>query len=129
MVERKLTLISLWVFLTADIASKMDSLSEEEAIKIGLQDLSKLLQVPIQTLQDNLIRAKRISWNKEQYTKGGYSTRKIGNPNLRKELGEPVDNKLFFAGEATAYWTDVQTVHGAIESGWRTVSKIMSAKL
>ncbi|MGQ9549684.1 MAG: FAD-dependent oxidoreductase, partial [Roseiflexus sp.] len=30
----------------------------------------------------------------------------------------------FFAGEATAYDSNPQTVHGAIESGWRAADEV-----
>jgi monoamine oxidase len=32
---------------------------------------------------------------------------------------------LFFAGEATAHETNPQTVHGAIESGWRAARECL----
>ena len=63
-------------------------------------------------------------WRSDQWTHGSYSYVPAGSSFERyAELGEPVDNKLFFAGEATQ--DDYpSTVHGAFLSGVRAARQI-----
>lgn len=46
-----------------------------------------------------------------------------GCADIRLELEKPVDNIIFFAGEATAHYSNPQTVHGAIESGFKAAQE------
>jgi len=65
-------------------------------------------------------------WASDPLTRGSYSIPKIGAP-VRDfdELAKSVDNRLFFAGEATdpRYFG---TVHGAYRSGLREAAKIIA---
>jgi monoamine oxidase len=51
----------------------------------------------------------------------------IGHHDDRKTLFLPEENVLFFAGEATAYFTNPQTVHGAIETGYKAADLILQS--
>jgi hypothetical protein len=45
----------------------------------------------------------------------------------RKVAAEPIDNKLFFAGEAMNTNGHHQTVHGAVESAYKSISDIFKS--
>jgi monoamine oxidase len=55
-------------------------------------------------------------WSKERYSQGSYSHALPGNAGLREILARPVDNRLFFAGEACSA-DSFSTAHGAYETG------------
>jgi monoamine oxidase len=55
-------------------------------------------------------------WSKERYSQGSYSHALPGNAGLREILARPVDNRLFFAGEACSA-ESFSTAHGAYETG------------
>lgn len=56
-------------------------------------------------------------WRRDPYALGSYSYLAVGSrPEHRRWLREPVDGKLFFAGEAT-HGLFPATVHGALMSG------------
>jgi monoamine oxidase len=61
-------------------------------------------------------------WNNDPFARGAYSYVVVGGGDARRELGAPVDDTLFFAGEATS--TDGQggTVNGALVTGERAAS-------
>ena len=44
----------------------------------------------------------------------------------RIKAAKPIDNKLFFAGEAMNINGQHQTVHGAVETGYREVINIIN---
>eukprot|EP01126_Amoeba_proteus_P042128 TRINITY_DN4573_c0_g2_i6.p1 TRINITY_DN4573_c0_g2~~TRINITY_DN4573_c0_g2_i6.p1 ORF type:complete len:209 (-),score=31.31 TRINITY_DN4573_c0_g2_i6:280-906(-) len=77
-------------------------------------------QEPRELLEKELVDFKIISWGKEKFTRGGYACLSVGKlESSRKQLFQPVQGVLFFAGEATAFFSEPQTVHGALESGLR----------
>jgi len=60
-----------------------------------------------------------MDWGQEPYIRGAYSYSSLGIGNQRTVLAESIDNKVHFAGEATATNGHFQTVQGALESGER----------
>ena len=67
------------------------------------------------------------SWGADPHTLGAYSCALAGKAGQRAVLGEPVQEKIFLAGEAVhPKW--FSTVHGAWESGRETAEKV-AAKL
>ena len=96
---------------------------------------SEILTATIEELQSILPEGMRLGpaeccgvqrWPLEPFTRGAYSFLGVGNPlSLRSTLGEPVDQMLFFAGEATNDHGESATVHGAIETGYRAAKQVI----
>jgi monoamine oxidase len=112
-------------YLTADRARQIDSLPEADALALGLRELSSLLDQPLETLQADLRMARRVSWAGDPYARGGYAHLPPGQAGARPALAAPLGGSLFFAGEATAWHSNPQTVHGAFESGLRAAGEIL----
>jgi monoamine oxidase len=63
-------------------------------------------------------------WQADPYARGGYSYVKVGGTGARERLAEPLEETLYFAGEAT----DVEqsgTVGGALASGLRAAQEVL----
>jgi monoamine oxidase len=106
-------------YITAERARQIDALPETDALARGMDELARLLDVPAETVYGQCAAAKRISWALDPYALGGYAHIPPGHADARPLLAQPEGGVLFFAGEATAYDSNPQTVHGALESGWR----------
>ena len=64
-------------------------------------------------------------WPVHPFSRGGYSFLPPGaSLQHRRDLAEPVDGVLFFAGEATHTQGEAATVHGAIETGYRAAAEV-----
>lgn len=63
------------------------------------------------------------AWTSEPWTLGSYSCALPGQAHQRKALAAPIDNKIFFAGEATTVG-DHACCHGAFNSGIRAAREI-----
>lgn len=113
----------LCCYLTADRAVQVDALPADEALHLGLLEMSTLLGRP--ELPAACLDARRIAWAHDPYARGGYAHLPPGQSAARPLLAQPEGHTLFFAGEATAYDTNPQTVHGAIESGWRAAQEVL----
>jgi monoamine oxidase len=65
-------------------------------------------------------------WQSNPFSRGAYSYVRAGGDNAQQVLADPVDNTLFFAGEATDISGHNGTVHGAIASSHRAAKQILS---
>jgi monoamine oxidase len=64
-------------------------------------------------------------WQADPFARGGYSYVRVGGTGAREELAAPLEDTLFFAGEAT----DTEqsgTVGGALASGQRAARELLS---
>jgi monoamine oxidase len=69
-------------------------------------------------------------WGKDKFTQGSYSSVPPGCAGAAayKELAANVENRIFFAGEATSFCYPAQ-MHGAFDSGLREVCNAFSLPL
>jgi monoamine oxidase len=67
-------------------------------------------------------------WQSDPFSRGAYSYGKVGSDGAQQALGSPVENVLFFAGEATDVSGHNGTVHGAIASGYRAAEEILQRR-
>jgi monoamine oxidase len=58
-------------------------------------------------------------WQQDPLARGAYSYVAVGGHAARRSLAEPLDDTLFFAGEAADYEGEHGTVGGALASGER----------
>jgi monoamine oxidase len=66
-------------------------------------------------------------WTLEPFIKGGSAYLKAGGTNQdRVNLATPVNNKLFFAGEATDVNGEYGTINGALLSGERAAKEVLA---
>ncbi len=66
-------------------------------------------------------------WAHDPFARGSYSHALPGHAGARAVLAAPVDNRLFFAGEATSP-NFFSTAHGARDSGERAAREVVAAK-
>ena len=110
--------------MAGEAALQVEEESDEALATEMMSLLSRIhdkhpLPTPVQTIVTR--------WQQDQFAKGSYS---FVGPKATGEdydtLGKPVNNVLFFAGEATCR-THPATVHGAYMSGLRAASEVLEA--
>jgi monoamine oxidase len=67
------------------------------------------------------------NWSAEPYTKGAYSFPTLTSSGKPELLSQALNGKLFFAGEATNFNGHQATVHGAMESSFRSAKEILES--
>ncbi|MGN6464975.1 MAG: flavin monoamine oxidase family protein [Rhizobiaceae bacterium] len=76
--------------------------------------------------------AKRLSpigmhpWKADPYARGSYSCALPGKADCREVLAAPIDDRLFFAGEACSK-SDYSTAHGAYRTGIAAAERIIAS--
>ncbi len=113
-------------FVTADRAHRSDNLLEARALAEGLEALGMVLNVSAEGIQQSVTKSRRVSWAHDPFARGGYAHLPPGHADARAVLAAPLDDVLFFAGEATAYDSNPQTVHGALDSGTRAAREVLA---
>ncbi|MFQ5878129.1 MAG: flavin monoamine oxidase family protein [Acidobacteriota bacterium] len=66
-------------------------------------------------------------WVGDPFSLGSYSITRLGGYGQRAVLATPIQDRLYFAGEATEPGPHYQTVHGAYTSGRRAAREILAA--
>ena len=66
------------------------------------------------------------NWGRMTFVGGAYSHALPGNATARRDLALPLEQRLFFAGEAT-HTCGFSTAHGAYDSGVRAAEETIAA--
>jgi monoamine oxidase len=111
---------------------KADALSHrkpEEILAKGLDSLAEMTGFSRGEIE-SLAQAWEIAdWQSDPFSGGAYSYVPVKAGDARKELAEPVNNTLFFAGEATHFEGHSGTVAGALATGTRAAEEVIRAQL
>jgi monoamine oxidase len=100
-----------------DLAAK----GQEEMVAFALEWLGGLYGAD---LKNSAKRRHATRWNEEPYAQGAFSAAAPGGQTARKTLTEPVDDRVWIAGEAV-HETLWGTVGGAWETGERAVDAVL----
>jgi monoamine oxidase len=122
MPQRLPTMTGWAAFRPAERLSGQDS---SFVVQRSLETLERQLGVPARKLEDLLESVFFHDWQSDPFSRGAYSYGKVGSDGAQRCLSAPLENTLFFAGEATDVMGNNGTVHGAIASGYRAAEEIL----
>ncbi len=108
-------------------AERLSGLNPSAITKHALETLSQLLRTKKQDLENQMEGSYVHDWRTDPFSLGAYSYGRVGGDGAQQILASPVENTLFFAGEATDTSGNNGTVHGAIASGHRAAAEIIEA--
>jgi monoamine oxidase len=108
-------------------AERLSGQSESFVVEKALETLRRLLGVSVPELSTLFEHAYSHDWQSDPFSRGAYSYGKVGGDGMEEALGRPIENTLFFAGEATDTSGHNGTVHGAIASGKRAAAEILGS--
>lgn len=111
----------LVAFNTGQFARTLEKMPDTEIVAQAMSTLKTIYGNSIPNPTDSFI----TRWGRDPYTLGAYSYIPVGSKGKHYDhMAEPVDNRLFFAGEST-YREYPATVHGAFLSGIREAKRII----
>ncbi|MBX9571507.1 MAG: FAD-dependent oxidoreductase [Candidatus Obscuribacterales bacterium] len=100
--------------------------SEPELRNMIARSLQCAFDVNAQDILQMMVAVYWHDWNNDPYSMGAYSLRLASGDQQAAVLAEPVDDTLFFAGEASNTEGCSGTVHGALQTGWRAAGEILA---
>ena len=114
----------LLAFVMGEQAEYLTSLGSDNAITLAL--LKELDGMYNGQATASFVAAYVQNWTTNPFIKGAYSYSTIGMGNAREVAAKPVGKKIYFAGEAMNTNGHHQTVHGAVETGYREVMNLLN---
>lgn len=101
------------VYFGGRFARELEAEGEAAFARFAIGQLASLLG---QGMRKRLHPIAATAWGRDPYARGSYSHAMPGHADARSVLAAPVDERLFFAGEACMVH-DFSTAHGAYHSG------------
>lgn len=103
-----------------------ERLPRQDRLLAALESLSRIFGKPRAELDSLLDGARIVDWTEDPFARGAYAYDLAGAPaDLAEQLAAPVEDTLFFAGEATSTTGRGGTVDGALETGRRAARELL----
>jgi monoamine oxidase len=106
---------------------RLSGQTDEAVIACAVESLAGLLHISAKELRELTVSAHFHNWQRDPFSTGGYSYAGVGGLRAAEELGRPLQDTLFFAGEATDCHGHNATVNGAIASGQRAAREVLQS--
>ena len=106
-------------------ADTLAGLPIEQRVDRALDSLARLLRVPRAVVDGQMLAWDGHDWGADPFARGAYSYVRVGGIEAQAVLASPVENTLFFAGEATELEGHQATVHGALFAGQRAADEVL----
>ncbi|KAL7692016.1 putative amine oxidase, FAD/NAD(P)-binding domain superfamily [Plasmopara halstedii] len=117
-------------FASALYAEKFIGMDHDEIVEGFLDQLDMIYGTVDEPFpaRKNFVKGIYKDWGDEPWICGGYAYPRVGqSDSASSELAAPVDNRLFFAGEATAFEQPGMSVHAAVDTGTRAAAQVTHA--
>ena len=117
-------LLTAWV--AGPKAASLSSTAMPHIVEEALASLSSVFAPRTQN-EFELEAAYLHNWQTDPFSRGAYSYVAVGGSDARSALAAPLEDTLFFAGEATDTENEAATVTGALQSGARAAREVTQA--
>lgn len=98
---------------------------ETELVREAILSLSRMTGKSFESTAEKLFSWRFHNWQSDPFSKGAYSYIKAGGLPLQRFWASPVEDTLYYAGEAAPPEGETGTVDGAMESGRRAAELIL----
>ncbi|HZE86177.1 MAG TPA: FAD-dependent oxidoreductase, partial [Puia sp.] len=106
------------------VSKALGDIGEEELTDRSLSSLAPIFSMGRAELKEQLVAVQITDWSTEPFVLGGYSFDTVGSAGARQVLRVPVQETIYFAGEAIHEGIAPATVEAALASGQETAKKI-----
>jgi monoamine oxidase len=100
-------------------------INENELIKEAERSLAYILNGSGDDLKTKIRAIKVINWMKDPFSRGAYAYRTIETPQAIKILSTPIEDTIYFAGEAYYDGSNMGTVESALACGEKRAKEIL----
>lgn len=106
-------------------AAQLSQHTDAELLEIALTSLANIFDMSASELRNIVASSYVFNWSKNDESMGAYSFSTPDSASARKILNEPIDDTIFFAGEALYDGPFGGTVEAALSSGISAASKLI----
>lgn len=108
-------------------AELLQGKSTETLVTAAAHSLASALAIDKRTVEGAVEGWFHHDWMHDSWSRGAYSYVTAGGEAAQQALAAPVDDTLFFAGEALNAEGAIGTVHGAMQTGRRAADEVLMA--
>jgi monoamine oxidase len=113
-------------WLAGPPADAYNGTSEADMKILALDSLCYIFRLTKREIESTIKSIVITNWGNDPFARGGYSYETLQSATAKKVLEEPVNNRLFFAGEALYDGSHTGTVEAAFVSGRRAALSILN---
>ena len=117
----------LTAWLAGPDALKYSGAKEEHLLQLALSSLGHTFGMANAPLSERLLGFRIYNWADNVYSKGAYTYPTVRSQGAAGTLSEPVEDTLYFAGEAVYEGAHGGTVEAALVSGTKAAELISKA--
>lgn len=118
------SLLTGW--LTGSAMKRFRTFDKDRRMDLCLQSLASIFGRDIGFMREQLVASYVADWPSAPYIKGGYSFDTVESENARRLLCTPIQQTIYFAGEALYEGPSPGTVEAAFTSGKEAAEKIIA---
>ena len=108
-------------------AAALCALPDAEIERMALHDLATHMGTTYERLAGLVIGSWMHNWERDPFSRGAYSYAVVGGSGSARKLSRPVEQTIFFSGEATNTEGHSGTVEGALSTGLRAAQGVLQA--
>jgi monoamine oxidase len=108
-------------------ADALARLTIDARVDRALDSLARLLGVARAVVDRQIVASDTHDWAADPFARGAYSYVRVGGIDAQAVLASPIEDTLFFAGEATELAGHQATVHGALFAGQRAADEVLNS--
>jgi monoamine oxidase len=109
-------------------AAALAALSAAELEQCAVQSLAAMLSTTEARIRKALVASHYHDWCGDPFSRGAYSYARVGGARMSALLARPIQQTIWYAGEAADHPASTGTVHGAIASGERAARRILNGR-
>jgi monoamine oxidase len=113
-------------WLAGPKAKKLHDVEDEVILQEALHSLAFIFQSTAEDLEKKITAWNVTNWFKNPFSMGAYSYATLQSETARNELRQPVEDTIYFAGEALDNKGQSGTVEAALQDGKRAAQKMIS---
>ena len=110
-------------------AERLAALPEDALREMALDSLGRIFSLARRRTEPLLDGWHYHNWQDDPFARGAYAYVGVNGLAAQEALAQPVENTLYFAGEATEWHGHFSTVHGAIMTGNRAAREVLSRRV
>lgn len=114
----------------SDCADRLTSLDSQEIIEKFLDQLDAIYGTEARPTpaRSSFVKGKYFDWGDVDYIRGGYSYPRVGQSDTAaSDLAQSIEDRVFFAGEATSFEQPGMSVHSAMDTGTRAAAQVAAS--
>jgi len=112
-------------WLAGPESKRYSHLTKAELLDMGVATLSRVLNVDAKAIMNQVEYYDAVNWPADPLAKGAYSYTKVETGDSYDVVREPIQEAVYFAGEALNHGYTTATVEGALASGLGVAQQIL----